>query len=295
MQDEIDALTRSTEKLNKASEKTYSTKSANTIREQNKMLQRQQELIQKQIKEEEGKKNVDKDRIKDWKNDLDDINETIQDNTERIREAIAGISFDSFRDNFLDALTDMSIGSEEFAQEFDKMLQKSFYDNLLATKYDDQIRALYNRWAELGENGLTETEVERLRREQERLAEQIMADRDKYSEIFGWKNEAEVNNMKRQISASVTEETFSKSLGIQRLHVDLTKENGNILKENNRALNLLNDIQQKGWSVVSGISTAIGQIQVNTLRTANNTDILGSVDKRLRDIEQNTRTKYYGK
>lgn len=295
LQDEIDALTRSTEKLNKASEKTYSTKSANTIREQNKMLQRQQELIQKQIKEEEGKKNVDKDRIKDWKNDLDDINETIQDNTERIREAIAGISFDSFRDNFLDALTDMSIGSEEFAQEFDKMLQKSFYDNLLATKYDDQIRALYNRWAELGENGLTETEVERLRREQERLAEQIMADRDKYSEIFGWKNEAEVNNMKGQISASVTEETFSKSLGIQRLHVDLTKENGNILKENNRALNLLNDIQQKGWSVVSGISTAIGQIQVNTLRTANNTDILGSVDKRLRDIEQNTRTKYYGK
>lgn len=295
LQDEIDALTRSTEKLNKASEKTYSTKSANTIREQNKMLQRQQELIQKQIKEEEGKKNVDKDRIKDWKNDLDDINETIQDNTERIREAIAGISFDSFRDNFLDALTDMSIGSEEFAQEFDKMLQKSFYDNLLATKYDDQIRALYNRWAELGENGLTETEVERLRREQERLAEQIMADRDKYSEIFGWKNETEVNSMKGQISASVTEETFSKSLGIQRLQVDVLK---GIQTESYKQTIL----QQSSLKVNTNMFSEILKIQSNTARTAANTehlraieDTITSVDKRLRDIEQNTRTKYYGK
>lgn len=191
LQDQVEALDRSYNKLGRSIEKAYSTDASKLIDQQNELLEQQKLLIQQQIMEEEDKKKTDDDRIKQWKQQIEDIDNQIKDNAEQAQEAIAGISFDTFRNNFLDTLMDMDSSAEDFAADFEKYLQRSILDSLMANKYDEKIKQLYNQWTQLGDNGLTESEVERLKKEQQAIVEQMIQDRDQLAEIFGWKNELE--------------------------------------------------------------------------------------------------------
>lgn len=191
LQDQIDVLDSSYNNLGRSIEKAYSTDASKLIDQQNELLEQQKLLIQQQIMEEEDKKKTDENRIKEWKQQIEDIDNQIKDNAEQAQEAIAGISFDTFRNNFLDTLMDMDSSAEDFAADFEKYLQRSILDSLMANKYDEKINQLYNQWTQLGDNGLTESEVERLKKEQQAIVEQMIQDRDQLAEIFGWKNELE--------------------------------------------------------------------------------------------------------
>lgn len=191
LQDQIDVLDASYDKLGRSIEKAYSTDASNLIDQQNKLLEQQKVLIQQQIREEEDKKKTDDERIKQWKQQIEDIDSAIADNAEKAQEAISGISFDTFRNNFLDTLMDMDSTAEDFAKDFESYLQRSILDSLMASKYDEKIKQLYNQWTQLGDNGLTESEVEKLRKEQQAIVEQMIQDRDNLAEIFGWKSELE--------------------------------------------------------------------------------------------------------
>lgn len=186
LQNQIDTLDASYEKLGRSIEKAYSTDASKLIEQQNELLEQQKLLIQQQIREEEDKKKTDEDRIKDWKQQIDDINAQIEDNAEKAQEAIAGISFDSFRNNFLETLSDFDSTAEDFAEDFETYLQNAILNSLLASKYDKKIKQLYDRWAKLGEDGLSQTEVEKLRNEQQAIVEQMLSDRDNLASIFGW-------------------------------------------------------------------------------------------------------------
>lgn len=191
LQDQIDVLDASYDKLGRSIEKAYSTDASKLIDQQNELLEQQKLLIQQQILEEQDKKKTDDDRIKQWRQQIEDINNQIKDNAEQAQEAIAGISFDTFRNNFLDTLMDMDSSAEDFANDFESYLRRSILDSLMASKYDEKIKRLYNQWTQLGDNGLTGSEVERLRKEQQAIVEQMIQDRDQLAEIFGWKNELE--------------------------------------------------------------------------------------------------------
>lgn len=191
LQDQIDVLDASYDKLGRSIEKAYSTDASKLIDQQNELLEQQKLLIQQQILEEQDKKKTDDDRIKQWRQQIEDINNQIKDNAEQAQEAIAGISFDTFRNNFLDTLMDMDSSAEDFANDFESYLRRSILDSLMASKYDEKIKRLYNQWTQLGDNGLTGSEVEKLRKEQQAIVEQMIQDRDQLAEIFGWKNELE--------------------------------------------------------------------------------------------------------
>lgn len=191
LQDQIDVLDASYDKLGRSIEKAYSTDASKLIDQQNELLEQQKLLIQQQILEEQDKKKPDEERIRQWEQQLSDIDATIADNAEKAQEYIAGISFETFRNNFLDTLMDMDSTAEDFANDFESYLQRSILDSLMANKYDQKIKQLYNQWTQLGDNGLTQSEVERLKKEQQAIVEQMIQDRDQLAEIFGWKNELE--------------------------------------------------------------------------------------------------------
>ena len=210
LQDQIDVLDSSYNNLGRSIEKAYSTDASKLIDQQNELLEQQKLLIQQQIMEEEDKKKTDENRIKEWKQQIEDIDNQIKDNAEQAQEAIAGISFDTFRNNFLDTLMDMDSSAEDFAADFEKYLQRSILDSLMANKYDEKINQLYNQWTQLGDNGLTESEVERLKKEQQAIVEQMIQDRDQLAEIFGWKNELEESAASSQEASSGGFETMSQ-------------------------------------------------------------------------------------
>ena len=112
-------------------------------------------------------------------NQLDEI-------AEKEKEAITGIGFESFRDSYVDLLTDLDSTNEDFADSFEKYLQESILSSLVANQYKERIQALYDSWAELGEDGLTPDEADKLRQEYQQIANDLLAERDKLMNDFGW-------------------------------------------------------------------------------------------------------------
>ena len=106
LQDQIDVLSSSYEKLGREIEKAYSVDASELIGMQNEDLERQKYLIQQQIAEERDKKKTDDDRIKEWQQQIEDINELIEDNEEKSKEAITGTSIMSAIDEFAQAYAD---------------------------------------------------------------------------------------------------------------------------------------------------------------------------------------------
>lgn len=100
LQDQVDTLDRSYEKLGKSIETAYGKSASSLIEDQNKLLEQQKVLIQNQIKEEQDKKNTDSDRIKEWENQIDEINNLISDNKEKAINVIFGEDLKSAIDNF---------------------------------------------------------------------------------------------------------------------------------------------------------------------------------------------------
>lgn len=106
LQEQIDLSSRSYEKLGKEAEKAFSTDASKLIEQQNEMLRQQKILIQQQIAEEKDKKKTDDARIKEWEQQLEDINEQLEENKEAAKEAITGTDIMSAIDQFAQAYAD---------------------------------------------------------------------------------------------------------------------------------------------------------------------------------------------
>lgn len=107
LQDQIDVLEQDYDDLGRAVEKAYSKDAKNLIEQQNTLLRQQKQLIQNQIAEEKAKKNSDEARIKEWEQQIRDIDNTIADNKEKAIDAIFGEDVKAAIDRFSEAYANM--------------------------------------------------------------------------------------------------------------------------------------------------------------------------------------------
>lgn len=189
--EQIKVLERGYEALGRAIDDAYSTDAADLIGQQNELLEQQKELIKQQMEEEEDKKNTSSEAMEEYQRQLDEIDQTIANNTKKAQEAITGISFDAFRDHFLSSLSDMSKSAEDFTEDFEKMLQKAIFNALLVEKYDDRIKALYEGFSNAMDDGeMTEAERAALQAEHDKLVEDMTKDREEMAKTYGWDSSA---------------------------------------------------------------------------------------------------------
>ncbi len=113
LQDQIDALEKSYDELGEAIEEAYSTDASELIEQQNELLEQQKILIQNQIAEERSKKDTDEERVKEWENQVDEINKQIEENKEKALDAIFGEDLKSAIDNFATAYADAWANGED--------------------------------------------------------------------------------------------------------------------------------------------------------------------------------------
>ena len=102
------------------------------------------------------------------------------------QEAITGIGFDAFKDGYFDLISDLESTNEDLADNLEKNLQNAFFRSLIANKYNSQIKALYDNWVKLGEDGLTRDEVDNLREQNQAMVDQMIKDREELMNTFGW-------------------------------------------------------------------------------------------------------------
>lgn len=116
LQGQIDELEKSYERLGKAIDKAYSYDASELINKQNDELEQQKRLIEQQIKEEEDKKKTDNNRIKQWKEQIDEINRIQEENKEKAVDAIFGEDIKSAIDEFANAYVEAWAAGEDRAQ-----------------------------------------------------------------------------------------------------------------------------------------------------------------------------------
>lgn len=183
LQEQIDTLERSYKNLGKAVDKAYSADASKLIGQQNEMLEQQKVLIQNQIKEEESKKDSNNDRIKEWQNQLEDIDAVIAENKEKAKDAIFGEDLKSAIDEFAQAYADAWAAGDDKAKS-----SKDFVKNMIKQMIVEAIKAASSKpMEELRDklNGFfSDGIISNWEREQiERDAEKIMRDLDRQ---FAW-------------------------------------------------------------------------------------------------------------
>ena len=185
LQDHVDTLDRSYEKLGKSIEAAYGKSASSLIEDQNKLLEQQKVLIQNQIKEEQDKKNTDSDRIKEWENQIDEINNLISDNKEKAIDVIFGEDLKSAIDNFAEAYTDAWASGENRAksakdvvkQMMQQMVTESIKAAIKSSNKMEEIRTKLQQF--YADNVLSQWEQDYINNMAEQLQQEIDAQ-------FGW-------------------------------------------------------------------------------------------------------------
>lgn len=187
LQDQIDVLDASYEKLGRSIEKAYSTDASQLIDQQNKLLEQQKLLIQQQIKEEQDKKKSDDNRIKEWQKQLDDINAQLEENKEKAIEAITGTDVMSAIDEFAKAYADAWATGENAAESSAKAIQtliKTAIIEFLKKKLSPSVQDFMKQLADYMSDGIVspweEAELNKLKEKMDKEAQEIFENSGKW-------------------------------------------------------------------------------------------------------------------
>lgn len=289
LQDQIDLLTSSYEKLGREIDKAYSKDASELIEQQNKLLEQQKVLIQNQIKEEQDKKKTDDERIKEWQQQIEDINEQLEDNKEAAIDAIFGEDLQSAIENFASSYVDAwSQGEDKATSAMDtvkKMMQQMVTESIKAaiqgSKSMEEIRSKLQEF--YADNVLSGWEQDYIYN----MAEELQKELDKQ---FGWADDLFKDSSSEQQSAS--------SRGFETMSQETADElNGRFTALYEVGLQILQNISSLQSISVSAQSSDATLLEIKNLMILSNgyledistfaKKILEGFGKKLDDINTN--------
>lgn len=298
LQDQIDTLDKSYGKLEKSIEKAYSKDASKMIEQNNKLLEQQKILIQQQIREEQDKKKTDDSRIKEWQEQIEEINDVIAENKEKAKDAIFGENLKSAIDNFANAQAEAWASGEDRAESakdtVKKMMRQMVTESIKAAtessgameKIRDKLKEFY------ADNVLSGWEQDYIYN----MAEELQKEIDRQ---FGWadslmKDKVEEPEKEEDISENSLKGAYAKAsqesidllagqTGTVRILLEDIRGGMQPIREQMR---LIYDMQSRGWEDVKAIRELSDKVEKNTDRIAENTREIKEVAGK---ISENTR------
>lgn len=205
-------------------------------------------------------------------------------------EKLTNTSFDNIRNDFKNALLDMESDAEDFANNFEKMMQNAIVESLMTKKYDKLIQEWYEMFAKAMESGggIDKQEQADLQNKWDNIVNQALAERDALKEAMGWEDSSSSSGLSKGIQG-VTEDT-ANLLGsyINGIRLDVSAKRVLLEKIGNDILpkyNVLAEAQLKQLNI----------IVENTKRMADSNDaILDEVSELRNEIHSAKSTKDKG-
>ena len=207
---------------------------------------------------------------------IEKYGEQLEEIAEKEKEVFTGISLDSFKDGFVDMLSDLDAKNEDFAENFEGYLQKAIFSSLVANQYKGRIEELYNQWASYGESGnkLTSDEADWLRNEYQDIVNDMLEQREQIMKDFGWDS-----------SSSSSEQTASsRGFGTEMTHEDAGELSGRftalqmsgetIASLNQQQLDVLNNM----YAAMTGLNTGTNSQDVVKESYQKQSPVVQSID-----------------
>lgn len=128
-------------------------------------------------------------RLTEKLNDYIDQAGKLDELSDKLKENLTQISFDSMKDSFISELMDMSKSAQDFADDFSEMMQKALLSYSMEDLINGDLKKLYDDWAKAikDNNGkLTETDIEAFNKRYDDIVQEGLKRRDEWAKVTGY-------------------------------------------------------------------------------------------------------------
>ena len=128
-------------------------------------------------------------RLTEKLNDYIDQAGKLEELTDKMKENLTQITFDSMKESFISDLMDMNKSAQDFADDFAEMMQKALLSYSMEDLINGDLKKLYDDWAALmkAKNGqLTDADIEDFNKRYEDIVSEGIKRRDEWSKVTGF-------------------------------------------------------------------------------------------------------------
>lgn len=128
-------------------------------------------------------------RLTDKLNDYIDQAGKLEELSDKMKENLTQITFDSMKESFISDLMDMNKSAQGFADDFTEMMQKALLSYSMEDLINGDLKKLYDDWAALmkAKNGqLTDADIEDFNKRYEDIVSEGIKRRDEWSKVTGF-------------------------------------------------------------------------------------------------------------
>jgi tape measure domain len=173
--------------------------------------------------------------------DIVNGSEKLEDIQNQVKEQLTQVSFDSVFDNFVDTLMDMDSSAKDFANNFERYMQKAMLTTMLGNKYKAELQKWYDAFAAANDNktGISEEDYKKLQEQWNDIVTDAVKERDKLEELLGWTSESSSQDSTKRgfeaMSQDTGEELNGRFTALQASNEEI--KNQSVVQS--KALNLL--------------------------------------------------------
>lgn len=122
-------------------------------------------------------------------NDYIDQAGKLEELSEKLKESLTQISFDSMKDSFISDLMDMSKSAQDFADDFAEMMQRALLSYSMEDLINGDLKNLYDDWAKAiqDSNGnLSQADIDAFNKRYDEIVQKGIEKRDQWAKITGY-------------------------------------------------------------------------------------------------------------
>lgn len=128
-------------------------------------------------------------RLTEKLNDYIDQAGKLDELSDKLKESLTQISFDSMKDSFVSDLMDMSKSAQDFADDFAEMMQRALLSYSMEDLINGDLKKLYDDWAKAikdNDGKLTETDIEAFNKRYDDIVQEGLKRRDDWAKVTGY-------------------------------------------------------------------------------------------------------------
>lgn len=128
-------------------------------------------------------------RLTEKLNDYIDQAGKLDELSDKLKESLTQISFDSMKDSFVSDLMDMSKSAQDFADDFAEMMQKALLSYSMEDLINGDLKKLYDDWAKAikdNDGKLTEADIDAFNKRYDDIVQEGLKRRDDWAKVTGY-------------------------------------------------------------------------------------------------------------
>jgi len=210
-----------------------------------------------------------------WKDANDEKQQLLkkeEEELERIRELTTGSSYNAVANSIVEGFKAGKRSAADFADTFEELMKQAVLSSL-SMKADEKMRKWYEDFAEMGEGGYTQEEIDELRRRYMENMEQLAKDAETLKEISGVDFSSKTQSGKAGAYEAASQESITRLEGLYSSMLE-------------HSISIDDSVE----NIVEGMSIALGHLRKIEENTSSSDAHLDKIEKAIETMKDDIAT-----